>query len=239
MPTYLFVLCPPYCGSTLLWKLLATSPNASALPAEGQFLPEVESIMRDRPWHRDRDMPWEEIRAAWETHWDMDKPVLLEKSPPNLIRAQAIARHFDPCRFIIMVRNPYAHAEGLMRRNDWSVTRAGNFALMCLRSQLENTLVLDRPLVMTYESLVEDPRASCARLQAFLPELEALDHSADFEVHSVEGTAQRPITDFNAQKIAALSDEDFEALNNLFLPQRELLRDWGYAFMPARAGAAA
>ena len=126
-----------------------------------------------------------------------------------------------------------------MRRNDWSVTRAGNFALMCLRSQLENTLVLDTPLVMTYESLVEDPGASCARLQAFLPELEALDHSADFEVHSVEGTAQRPITDFNAQKIAALSDEDFEALNNLFLPQRELLRDWGYAFMPARAGAAA
>ncbi len=32
MPSYLFVLCPPYSGSTLLWKLLSTSQNVSSLP---------------------------------------------------------------------------------------------------------------------------------------------------------------------------------------------------------------
>ena len=121
MSTHLFILCPPYCGSTLLWKLMSTSDNVSALPEEGQFLPEVEGIMRDKPWQRDHAMPWEQIRAVWETYWDIEKPLLVEKSPPNIIRAKAIAEHFDPARFVIMARNPYAHVEGLMRRNEWPV----------------------------------------------------------------------------------------------------------------------
>jgi hypothetical protein len=228
VPSYLFVLCPPYSGSTLLWKLLSTSQNVSSLPDEGQFLPELEGIMRDKPWDGSRPLPWPEIKAVWESYWDMSKPVLLEKSPPNLIRTRDIEANFQPVKFVVMVRNPYAQSEGLMRRNNWNVNYAASFAMMCLRTQLQNARNLDNALVLTYESFVQDPARACQQLVAFMPELGDMDHAASFEVHSVDGTLNRPITDLNAKKIASLTTETIAAMNTLFMPHQETMAAWGY-----------
>lgn len=232
MPIYLFVLCPPYCGSTLLWKLLATSRHVSALPSEGQFLPELKDVMRDAPWQRERQLPWPLIKSVWESHWDMSRAVLVEKSPPNLIRTPDIVAHFQPVKFVVMVRNPYAHAEGLMRRNGWTVSRAANFAMMCLRAQLDNARMLDDALIITYENLVAEPAAAAAKLSEFLPELGTLDHGANFEVHSVDGTLTRPITDLNAKKIAALPASTLRGLNEVFSAQCDTLAAWEYELIP-------
>jgi hypothetical protein len=233
MSSYLFILCPPYSGSTLLWKLLSTSANVSALPMEGQFLPELKELMRDKPWDAERALPWPDIKAVWENYWDRSKPVWLEKSPPNLIRTRDICAHFQPVKFVVMVRNPYAQAEGLMRRNHWTATRAANFSMTCLRRQLENARQLEDALVMTYESLVEDPVAACAKLTAFLPALGAIDHAAQFEVHSIDGTVKRPITELNSKKIAALCAVDLTAMNDIFAQHRETISAWGYELLPA------
>jgi hypothetical protein len=231
MSTYLFVLCPPYSGSTLLWKLLSTSQNVSSLPEEGQFLPELEGVMRDKPWDASRALPWPEIKAVWESYWDMSKPVLLEKSPPNIIRTQDIEANFQPVRFVVMVRDPYAHSEGLMRRNNWNVNFAASFAMMCLRTQLQNARNLDSAMVLTYESLVQDPAQTCQQLETFLPQLGELDHAASFEVHSVDGTLDRPITDLNAKKIAGLSADTIAAMNKVFAQHQETLAAWGYELL--------
>lgn len=231
MRYYLFVLCPPYSGSTILWKLLSTSGNVSSLPTEGQFLPAVEPVMRARPWVKEHALPWPQIKATWDTHWDQDKPVLLEKSPPNIIRTAEIVCHFKPVKFVIMVRNPYAHAEGLMRRNNWTATRAARFSMMCLGTQLQNSRQLDDALVLTYESLVADPQDACVRLQAFLPELGELDAGASFEVHSVDGVVERPIVDLNSKKIATLDEAAISDMNRVFREQTDILADWGYEFI--------
>jgi len=225
---HLFVLCPPYCGSTLLWKLLSTSSNVSALPAEGQFLPEVEGIMREKPWDRNRALPWTEIKRVWETYWDLSKPVLLEKSPPNLIRALAIEAHFQPVKFVIMVRNPYAQVEGLIRRNQYKARFSALFAIKHLRAQLDNARTLKDALVLTYESLVADPAQACARIAAFLPALSDMDHTASFEVHSIDGTLNRPITDLNSKKIAALGPDALADINSIFQQHEDTLAAWGY-----------
>ncbi len=228
LSSYLFVLCPPYSGSTLLWKLLSTSQNVSSLPVEGQFLPELAGFMRDKPWDPGRPLPWPAIKAVWETYWDMGKPVLLEKSPPNLIHARDIVANFQPVKFIVMVRNPYAQSEGLMRRNHWPVGRAANFSMTCLRAQLQNARELDDVLVLTYESLVENPAQACQQLVSFMPELADMDHAASFEVHSVDGTLNRPITDLNTKKIAAIPPETLAAMNTIFSQHQETLTAWGY-----------
>jgi len=228
MSSYLFVLCPPYSGSTLLWKLLSTSQNVSSLPLEGQFLPELENLMRDKPWNPNQVLPWPEIKAVWESYWDMHKPVLLEKSPPNLIRTQDILTHFHPVKFVVMVRNPYAQSEGLMRRNNWPIKRAANFSMMCLRTQLKNARDLDNTLVMTYESLVQNPIHACQKLTTFLPELADMDYAANFEVHSIDGTLNRPITDLNPKKIAALPADTLAAMNDIFMHHRHTIEAWGY-----------
>jgi len=231
MSFYLFVLCPPYSGSTVLWKLLSTSGNVSALPDEGQFLPELKEIMRERPWDSGHTLPWPEIKRVWESYWDRDKPVWLEKSPPNLIRTRDILAHFQPAKFVIMVRNPYAQSEGLMRRNNWTAAKAANFSLMCLRRQRENARELENATVLTYESLVRDPAGACAQLAGFMPELNDMDATASFEVHSIDGTVDRPLTDLNAKKIAALGRDTIAVLNGIFQPQRATLEAWGYQLL--------
>lgn len=236
MSSYLFVLCPPYSGSTVLWKLLSTSENVSSLPLEGQFLPELKKLMRDKPWDASHTLPWPEIKRVWESYWDRNKPVLLEKSPPNLIRTKDILAHFQPVKFIIMVRNPYAQCEGLIRRNNWKVTRAANFSMMCLRTQLENARELDDAQVLTYESLVQDPAQACEQLATFMPALGDMDSTASFKVHSIDGTLDRPITDLNAKKIASLPADTIASMNDIFFQHRETIEDWGYNLLNSDTG---
>ena len=97
MSIYLFVLSPPRSGSTVLWKLLATSPNVSALPKEGQFLDSVRPLMRGQHWNPEQQFPWQTIKTEWEKIWDFHKPIKLDKSPPNLLRAKEIET-FDSLR---------------------------------------------------------------------------------------------------------------------------------------------
>ena len=231
MPSYLFILCPPYSGSTLLWKLISTSANVSSLPLEGQFLPELKTLMREKPWDRDHVLPWPQIKAVWETYWDKKKPVLLEKSPPNIIRTREILANFKPVKFIVMVRNPYAHSEGLMRRNNMSAKRAANFSIMCLRTQLNNARELDNALVLTYESLVLGPAKVTQEITDFMPQLNDMDCEADFTLDSVEGTLRRPITNLNAQKIDTLSAASIASMNEVFLQHLQTLDAWGYQLL--------
>lgn len=231
MPSYLFILCPPYSGSTLLWKLISTSANVSSLPLEGQFLPELKTLMREKPWDRDHVLPWPQIKAVWETYWDKKKPVLLEKSPPNIIRTREILANFKPVKFIVMVRNPYAHSEGLMRRNNMSAKRAANFSIMCLRTQLNNARELDNALVLTYESLVLGPAKVTQEITDFMPQLNDMDCEADFKLDSVEGTLSRPITNLNAQKIGALSAASIASMNEVFSQHLQILDAWGYQLL--------
>lgn len=229
MQAYVFVLCPPYCGSTVLWKLIATSERASALPDEGQFLPEVRDAMRDRPWDASRRMPWPEIKAAWHRYWDDSKPYLLEKSPPHLIRTAEIREHFDPVRFVVMVRDPYAHVHGLMTRNRWSAAEAARFAVRCLQAQRHNLEHDPDALRLTYEELVDRPEAAARRIEAFLPELGALDARARFRTPTLRGPVERPLVNLNRQKVGLLTRRDVRAINAELEPHRELLAYWGYA----------
>ncbi|MEP4485379.1 MAG: sulfotransferase [Halioglobus sp.] len=229
---YLFVLCPPYSGSTLLWKLLATSANVSALPSEGQFLPELEQVMRDRPWRDELNLPWPHIKSIWLSYWDTSKPVLLEKSPPHLIRAQQIAEHFQPVSFIVMARNPYALCEGLIRRNQWTAEAAAKHALRCLIAQQHNLQRFPESLKITYESLTNNPAVESQRIIEFLPILESLDIQASFEIHSIDGTLSRPIVDLNPKKIAELSDEQIRDINDVLSEGKEALNYWGYELLP-------
>ncbi|MDG2271288.1 MAG: sulfotransferase [Halioglobus sp.] len=231
MPSYLFILCPPYSGSTLLWNLISTSANVSSLPLEGQFLPELEALMREKPWDAKHVLPWAQIKTVWESYWNKDKPVLLEKSPPNIIRTRDILANFEPVKFLIMVRNPYAHSEGLMRRNNMSVERAANFSMMCLRTQLNNACELDNALVLTYESLVLNPVKVRQKIADFIPSLNDMNFEASFKLDSVEGTLTRPITDLNTQKIASLSADTIAAMNDVFSQHQKTVEAWGYELL--------
>ena len=118
-----------------------------------------------------------------------------------------------------------------MRRNNWSVKRAANFSIMCLRTQLENTRELNGALALTYESLVLNPTKACQKIAQFMPELSDMNTEASFEIHSIDGTLSRPITDLNTVKTASLSAATIASMNDVFSQHPETLKAWGYELL--------
>jgi hypothetical protein len=134
---YLLILSPPYCGSTLLNEIVSSASYVSANNTfgtrEGQKLPTVRSIMfdHDRRWDHSLDFDWEFIKKEWRKYWNLNSLILLEKSPPNIIRAKSIEKIFKPAYFILLHRNPYAQCESLIRRDGEYPQIAAEFAVKC------------------------------------------------------------------------------------------------------------
>ena len=189
--------------------------------------------MRMDPWDEDLSLPWKKIKAVWDGYWDHQKTYLLEKSPPHLIRTQQIIQHFNPVSFIIMVRNPYAHCEGLMRRRGWSATEAAEFSVYRLQKQMENVKTLERSIYFTYEDFVDHPQTTCNKIQSFLPGLGKLDFSGRFSIHTGQNkpSIERSLTNLNAEKIMKLRSEDISQINNVLSIYQDVMAFWGYTLM--------
>jgi hypothetical protein len=115
-------------GTTLLARLLAAHPQVSGFsgtdaPAdEGQHLQSVYPSDHEhgRPgrfgfaaeMHLTEDSPLvseENVRKLfdeWAPHWDLSRPVLLEKSPPNLLKTRFLQALFPGSSFVVIVRHP-------------------------------------------------------------------------------------------------------------------------------------
>ncbi len=263
MNKYLFILCPGYSGSTLLWRVLHTSKNVSALPTEGQYLPGVREIMlRDR-WNPTLTFPWEAIREEWRKYWDLDKPVLLDKSVPNFIRASQIEKVFDPSYFVIMMRDPYALCEAYLRRRSRMLQgvyaplvtmpdRTGTVRRQVARYaamlwvkfaslQMENMRSLARTVRFSYEDLTERPDEVKDKIARFIPEISDVNVAGSFLVHSVNGTSRRPLINMNEIKWRCLSSGDIHEINEVLSRYVDVLGQFGYGlrhpdqFQDARA----
>ncbi|PHN06445.1 sulfotransferase [Flavilitoribacter nigricans] len=234
---FLFILSPPYCGSTLLNELISTSRAVSVNNAygsrEGQTLPTVRAIMFDHQdrWNASHDFDWKKIKREWMKYWDLTYPVLLEKSPPNLVRAESISKVFDPAFFIIFYRNPYAHCESLMRRNKVTPQNAANFALKSLRHQRDNKEHLENAIVISYEMLTTEPERAVALLASHIPELKDIDINRSFSAHNFQKQEKMKIKNLNQAKLENLSREDIHAINGIFEKQQELLTYFGYQML--------
>jgi hypothetical protein len=208
--------------------LIATSDKVSGFASEGQFLPEVKDVMRADPWNPDHQLPWEEIKDIWLRYWDLDKPLLLEKSPANMIRTHDIVKYFSPLYSIIMVRDPYAQCEGLMRHYGWEVKKSARFTLNNLKKQIDNVNDLLRCLSLTYEDLVDNTKNICDKIERFIPEIGVLDYHREFKIHSIDGIVERGITNLNDKKIKNLSRKDILAINEILKEDLSTLNYWNY-----------
>jgi hypothetical protein len=193
-----------------------------------------ELFTKDR-WNPARPIHWEIVKEQWEKAWDPARPVLLEKSPPHLVRAGQLESHFPESYFIVMMRNPYAFCEGMMRRwgrrrSDFSLSGYFNIAkfwAICARYQIQNQQGLKKTLVLTYEELTGRPEDSCRRLLDFLPELEWLDPAARFSVFE----KSRPIADLNEIQTARLSDKAIFEINEVLKLYPQFLTAFHYRFL--------
>lgn len=227
---YLFILCPPASGSTLLHKILQTSPYTSAFHGEGQALAKEILFTKDR-WNPKKAIPWDIVKEIWLKKWDLNKPILLEKSPPHLIRAHQLEGCFPQSYFVIMLRNPYAFCEGVKRR--WGKTftyrNIAKFWIICAWYQIANIKTLKHNIWFTYEDLTSNPDRVCKQLIDFMPQFGALNPEKKFDVFE----KSMSIDNLNQQQISYLSHEDIFEINVVLKRYPDFLAFFNYHYINA------
>ncbi len=181
-PRILFIGGLHKSGTSLLHGLLRTHPDVSGFSAtgvpedEGQhlqslyppayahggpgrfaFAPEAhldEASALATPDARAR--LWRE----WSPHWDLSKRLLIEKSPPNLIRSRFLQALFPQAKFVFIVRHPLAVARATRKWTDQSLAE-----LVDHWTAAHNILLADLPLLraaiwIRFEDLIAAPEAT-------------------------------------------------------------------------------
>ena len=109
------------------------------------------------------------LLAAWEPHWDLAKTVLVEKSPPNLIRTRFLQALFPGATFAIVVRHPIPVTLATAR---WRGTRRlaplVEHWLRCHELFADDEPSLERVQVVRYEELVDDAETCVQRIWALV-----------------------------------------------------------------------
>lgn len=178
-------------GTTAVARLLAAHPQVSGFAGtgqkedEGQHLQDVYPPARAhggagrfafRPEaHLTEESPLatpanaERLFEQWSRHWDLGRPVLVEKSPPNLVMTRFLQALFPQCRQVVVVRHPVVVALSTSR---WAQTtplrRLIEHWLTAYETFLADAAYLPAVHVVRYESLVAEPERTLAELAAFL-----------------------------------------------------------------------
>jgi len=196
-------------GTTLLARLLAAHPEISGfsgtgVPAdEGQHLQTVypparvfggpgrfgfapESHLTELD-PRVSESTAETLFAQWSPHWDVSRPLLLEKSPPNLLKTRFLQALFPGAAFVVVLRHPIPVTLATAK---WRRTRRFHRLLehwlRCHELFAADRERLERVHVLRYEELVREPEAVLRGVFDFLgvepiPPSEPVEPGADEE----------------------------------------------------------
>lgn len=186
-------------GTTPLARALAEHPDIAGLMGsaaredEGQHLQQVYPkakvyggsgrFARDPRAHLTETSPLvtpenaAAMRRAWDPFWDLSRPFLLEKSPPNMIMGRFLQAMFPTSSMIVVVRHPVVVAlsnkkwRKMISRNPGKHTTLSSLVdhwLIAHRTFLADAPHIERLHVLRYEDLVADPVLELGRIQTFL-----------------------------------------------------------------------
>ncbi|MEH6660727.1 MAG: sulfotransferase [Parasphingorhabdus sp.] len=249
--THLFIISPNNSGSTFLRRSFEFSDKVWWLPREGQHMPGfVGPYTRDTHdaliWNASTDRraryrdpaayDWEQTRRAWY-FWarsrSVEAPVFVTSSPPFLLNLDSLERHFNDARFIFLTRDPYAVAEGILRRPIEHLARGedkyrmvANHIGHCFRWQLGNIATHGATaLRLTYEDMTDDPDGTAARMRAFIPMID--DYSLDHPI-PVKQRYFETVRNMNGEAFSRLNYDVVDRLRAGFADFADAIEALGY-----------
>lgn len=110
----------------------------------------------------------DQLLAEWGVHWDQSKQVLVEKSPPNLVRTRFLQALFPDARFLMIMRHPVAVSCATQK---WSKTPLEQLLahwIVCHRRLWRDRPFLTRCLVLRYEDFVQAPQQVLSDVYRFV-----------------------------------------------------------------------
>jgi hypothetical protein len=110
----------------------------------------------------------ERLTAEWSPYWDLTKPVLVEKSPPNLVRTRFFAALFPNAVFVNILRHPVAVAYATKKWNKAPLASHFRHWLHAHQILAADLPRLERQIVVRYEEFVRAPQAVVDRVWTLL-----------------------------------------------------------------------
>lgn len=238
---YLFVLNPPYSGSTALAKLLNSATNSMMLHprGEGQWL--IPGMCGKGKWDPKTRFDWGAVRSVWNERVRSvgelvgGIEVVIEKSPPNIVRADDLEREFPGARFLGFVRNPYANCSSIYHRqfSSLNLDRAGRerkfeqlghqwiFWAESMRRWIEGMSIE----WCSYESLCRSPAEEMEKIRLVVPELTGIDAKATIKVKDYP---EQSLQDQNPRQVGQLRESEKIAISRGLSANGDVVRFFGY-----------
>lgn len=178
-------------GTSLLHEILKAHPDVSGFSNtgvwedEGQHLQSVYppssahgTVGRfgfDETAHLTEESPLATPQSAtalweqWSRYWDLDCPVLVEKSPPNLIRSRFLQALFPGAQFLMILRHPVVTT---LATRKWAKRQTPGSLLrhwfVCHEHMRADAKMLESVHFIYYEALRADPERVLADVSGFL-----------------------------------------------------------------------
>ncbi len=240
-PHFLFIITPPYSGSTALSELLNSSHRTMILEprAEGQWL--VPGLCERDRWSDGKRVDYASVKAVWLRKYQEIKrltqcvDVVIEKSPPNMMRLEVLASQFRHVSFLANNRDPFANCASILYRRyapdkldaDTRQAILGQLAQdWVVRSERIHDLIgrLGIPLV-TYETFCASPAAVVGKLCLPAGVSQSINLQACVKVKDY---AAQPIINQNAHQLARLAHGEVDHISRMLRPHADLLAVFGY-----------
>lgn len=178
-------------GTTALGRMLSTHAAMSgfedtgAEEDEGQHLQSVYPVAqtyggpgrfaRKAAAHLIEPTAAEAVRArtnlmeSWAPHWDLERPLLVEKSPPNLMMGRYLQAVFPGSSLVVIIRHPIVVA---LSTKKWTrretLERLVRHWFIAHDTLLDDSDRLERVLVLRYEDLIAEPARELGAIGDFL-----------------------------------------------------------------------
>jgi hypothetical protein len=187
---YVFICGLHRSGTSVLNKMISSSAqvsgfeNTGAWEDEGQHLQTVfkkayehggpGKFAFDQEAHLDEksglitESNKKQLAEEWGKHWKFDKDILVEKSPPNLIRTRFLQAMFPNSYFITILRHPIAVSYATQKWSRTSMHKLLEHWLTAHEIYLEDRRFLENELVFAYEEIVQHPELVLESIEQFL-----------------------------------------------------------------------
>ena len=100
----------------------------------------------------------DKIFGEWRPYFDMSCKHLVEKSPPNIIRARFLQKLFPDSKFIFILRHPIAVSYATQKWSGTSIRSLLEHYLLAHEIMIRDLRSLNFLHVLKYEELVADPQ---------------------------------------------------------------------------------
>ncbi|MEM6349107.1 MAG: sulfotransferase [Bacteroidota bacterium] len=241
-PHFIFILTPPYSGSTALAQTLNSCHHSMLLQkrGEGQWL--IPGMCSNDRWNPDKYINWDSVRAVWlqrikETNTLVQNiNFIIEKSPPNLVRLDQLTSVFPKHTLIAFNRDPFANCSSRLFRHHKPGTMGQDERLKRIKKIASKWIfcswwvrkwMAELPVIsFTYESFCASPEDCISQLVKKVPEFQTVDVNKKIKVKDYQ---KQTIINQNERQISKLTPADIDVISEVLEAESDLVKFFGYS----------